>query len=82
MKLALGYAETFDAYGTSKVFETLTCAHCGKIYKRPASGEPFGFCNLCFKSTCLTCGGSLKCDPFEKKLERMEKRQRFLSTFE
>jgi len=42
-------------------------------------GEPYGFCNLCFKSTCLPCGGIPKCDPFEKKLERIERRQKFLS---
>lgn len=79
MAVALGYAESIDGYGTSTIVETLTCAHCGKIYRKPAAGEPYGFCNLCFKSTCLPCGGIPKCDPFEKKLERIERRQKFLS---
>jgi len=80
MKLALGYAETFDAYGASKVVETLTCAHCGKIYKKPEPGAPIGFCNLCFKATCLPCGQLTRCDPFEKKLERMEQREKLLKS--
>ena len=78
MKVALGYAETVDGYGTSTVVETLTCAHCGKIYKKPALGEPYGFCTLCFKPTCVSSGGLFKCDPFEKKLERIEQRSKLL----
>jgi hypothetical protein len=79
-KAALGYAETVDVYGTSTVIETLTCAHCGAIYEKPAPGAPYGFCTLCFKPTCLRCGGSLRCDPFEKKLERIERRSKLLGT--
>lgn len=78
MKLALGYAESVDAYGTSTIVETLTCAHCGKVYDKPAPGESFGFCHMCFKAVCLSCGASTRCEPFEEKLRRLEQRQRFL----
>jgi hypothetical protein len=79
MKTALGYAETVDVYGTSTITETLTCAHCGKIYAKPKADEPVGFCHMCFKDVCLPCGTLDKCDPFEEKLRRIEQRQRLFN---
>ena len=81
-RLALGHIETFDALGNKVVVETLTCAHCQKVFKKPMQDEPTGFCHMCFKQVCLECGKSDKCDPFEKKLERMEQRSRLLKSIE
>jgi hypothetical protein len=41
-----------------------------------------GFCLKCMHHTCVRCGGSDRCTPFEKKIEEHEKayraRQRLL----
>jgi len=79
MREALGHGEYVDEYGRVTVVKTLTCAHCNHIFPKPAPGEPVGFCHMCFKQVCLSCGRSDRCDPFEKKLERLEQRGRFLA---
>ena len=77
---ALGHVERFDELGNVAVVETLTCNHCGCIYPKPGPGEPSGFCHVCFAGVCLGCGAIDRCDPFEKKLERLEGRARFLKS--
>ena len=72
----LGHGERYDALGNVVVVETLTCKHCNKIYPRPKSREPSGYCHMCFSPVCLECGKLDKCDVFEKKLERIEQRDR------
>ncbi len=74
----LGHTTTFDDKGNVVVEEVLVCAHCQHIYKKPGPKDPAGFCHMCFKPVCLACGAKDKCDPFEKKLERMEARARLL----
>jgi hypothetical protein len=77
----LGYITTTDAFGTTSVVEALTCAHCQNIFVKPKPGEPSGFCTMCFAPVCLRCGqNELKCDPFERKLERIESRARLLQS--
>jgi len=67
-----------DAYGTESVVETFTCAHCQHVFPKPKQGEDSGWCHQCFKPVCLSCGASDRCDPFEKKLMRMELRGKLL----
>jgi len=74
MSRGLGFIEQGNHLGGSTLVETLTCAHCGRIFKKPSAKEPSAFCTMCMRATCLPCGGSLRCDPFEKKLERIESR--------
>jgi hypothetical protein len=62
--------------------DTFTCSHCSKIVfvkATPNLPKPDigGFCRLCMKNVCGTCADKGNCDPFEKKLERMEQRDRF-----
>jgi hypothetical protein len=75
---ALGHVERYDAIGNVYVSETLTCGHCSRIYVKPGPGDPVGFCRMCFSPVCLSCGRLDKCDPFEKKLERLEQRSRLM----
>lgn len=75
---ALGYAETFDGNGNVVVKERLTCVHCQQIFDKPGPGEEVGFCHFCFCQVCAQCGKLDKCDPFEKKLARMEASARLL----
>ena len=74
----LGHIERTDQYGNVLVEDTLTCAHCNRLYPKPKPSDQFGFCHMCFKPVCLKCGKLDRCDPFEKKLERMEARDRLL----
>ena len=76
----LGHAETFDINGNVVVVEKITCNHCQAIFTKPGPGDPVGFCHQCFAPVCLKCGALDKCDPFEKKLERMESRSRLLKS--
>jgi len=77
---ALGHVERYDHLGNVEVVETLTCNHCGIIYPKPGPGQPVGFCHMCFSPVCFGCGAIDKCDPFEKKLERIERRSKFLNS--
>jgi rRNA maturation endonuclease Nob1 len=74
----LGFAETYDLFGNVVVTEKLTCNHCQKIFNKPGPNDPVGFCHQCFAPVCLACGAIDRCDPFEKKLERLEQRARLL----
>jgi len=61
-------------------FETFTCGHCNKVVRVPHRAKPEelgGMCKLCMSMTCGPCTATGKCEPFEKKLERIEDRDRF-----
>jgi len=74
-----GFAQISGPNGVEE-YETFTCGHCGAIVKVPHRAAPEqlgGICKLCMSMTCAKCVETGKCDPFEKKLERMEDRTRF-----
>ncbi len=76
-----GFVEVCDPNGIRVEYETFTCAHDGNIVKVPHRAAPDavgGLCRLCMQMVCPACVAAGKCDPFEKKLERMEDRGRFL----
>ena len=57
--------------------ETFLCPHCQRIEViQPGSGKVRGFCMHCMKPTCgrQEC---LVCDPFQKKHERAQARDKF-----
>jgi hypothetical protein len=66
-------------------YDTVTCGHNGEIVKVPANcpahALPYAMCWGCRRYICLKCDAelsrTLKCDVIEKKLERMEARDRF-----
>ena len=73
--------------GTIVTRDTFTCSHCNSIvFCKATPGMPQpdvgGFCRLCCKHICGACADKGKCDPFEAKLERMERRARFLNAVE
>lgn len=68
--------------GKSIEADTFTCAHCNsisiiKIKSNNVEGTG-GMCLLCYKLICDPCVDQGECTPFEKKLEQMEQRARFL----
>lgn len=73
------FIERTTERGTERV-PCYSCAHCNKIVIVETPDQPTGFCMLCFYPTCLKCGGSEKCEPFEKKLLAMEARGKLLAS--
>lgn len=83
MRNAGGYA-IWTGPGKPAEADTFTCIHCNQIVfvKVGASAaECGGWCGLCGKPICAGCAGK-PCDPFEKKLKRMEDQARFHRQFE
>lgn len=75
-----GYLIVSGPGGTTEA-DTVTCSHCGKVVVVKVKQDPSemgGFCRLCMKHLCGPCADKGGCDPFEKKMERMEARDRSL----
>lgn len=61
--------------------DTFSCKHCNKIVHvtpRTALDDVGGVCKCCMGMICGPCVNLFVCDVFEKKLERIEARDRFL----
>jgi hypothetical protein len=61
--------------------DAFVCQHCSRMITRPGGvsmDEVSGGCGVCGKIICLPCVNVGTCTPFEKRLERMEARGRFL----
>lgn len=75
MRNAGGYAIMTGPDGVVDECDTYTCAHCNKVVHVPVKANPDdlgGFCRMCMKMICPHCVQTGLCDPFEKKLKRME----------
>jgi hypothetical protein len=65
--------------------DAFSCRHCNGIVRVPLKPQPGddlgGFCPMCHANICGPCadklGQTLRCVPFEKRLEAMESRDRF-----
>jgi len=60
--------------------ETFTCGHCNNVVRVPHKAKPDdlgGMCRVCMSMVCGRCCATGRCDPFDKKLKRMEDRGRF-----
>jgi hypothetical protein len=73
------FTEETHADGKVTYIPSFTCAHCNTIVEVKSKDQDMGFCQMCFYPVCLVCGAKDTCDPFEKKLERIEARARFLN---
>lgn len=89
-----GYAIIVDPEAPTIEFDTVTCNHCQQVvrvkagsamtvyYMRNAAGvlveEAGAFCRLCMAPICLNCHARGVCVPWEKQMEAMEARDRFL----
>lgn len=82
MQKPQGYAIITDPCAHTKEWDTYTCCHCNRVTFVPAPPTPMpgGFCRMCMKPICEACC-DFGCIPFEKKLEEMEARDRFLRAF-
>ncbi len=77
MRNAGGQFSIFDPDGPRQEADTFTCCHCNKVVivkPRCDLNDLGGMCRLCMKMICPICVDLGSCDPFEKKLERIEAR--------
>lgn len=64
--------------------DTFSCFHCGRVTHVKPRMDPAdlgGLCKQCMRLICPHCLGKGNCDPLEKKLERMEARDRALRSY-
>ena len=76
--MAKGYLVETGPLGSVTV-ETFTCSHCNRIgeVKGRQAHELLGVpCMACFALICPDCAKKAVCEPFEKKLEAIERRAR------
>lgn len=83
MRLArgTGYEIIVDPVNGTKEADTITCFHCQRIVSIGGGvdiAEVTGGCYTCGKFICLPCVDLGVCTPWEKTMERMEARDRFL----
>ena len=70
--------------GPGREEDVLTCAHCQFqiFFKTEAERVRLGRCGRCDKAVCAGCEkrmlSTLKCEPWETWLERVEQREMFL----
>lgn len=77
-----GFILITDSRGTVEQ-ETFTCGHCNNVIRVPHRANPDdlgGMCRICMSMVCGPCVEKRECDPFEKKLKRIEDRSRFLGS--
>jgi hypothetical protein len=75
-----GYATLTGPTGSVKEADTFTCGHCGTIKHVKIGCDPAelgGHCKVCDSLICGPCVARGRCDPIEKKLERVERSQDF-----
>jgi hypothetical protein len=81
MRRPQGYAIIMDPSMPQPIErDTFTCFHCNTIVliEPPPAPPVGGFCRLCMRDICTKCTDYGACTPFEKKLEKMEARERLL----
>jgi hypothetical protein len=81
MRRAGGYAVITEGDGGRREADTFSCSHCQRIVFVRARQDPSelgGFCRACMRHICGPCADVGSCTPFEKMLERVEARDRFL----
>lgn len=81
MRTASNYGVIFSPDAPLQEQDSFTCYHCNTVHvvKPGQKGEDIGgLCKCCMQLICSACVDRGLCDPFEKKLERTEAKDRFL----
>lgn len=76
-----GYAVWTEADGGIVERDSFTCRHCQFVVFVPPRTDPAnlgGLCKQCMGLICPKCVAQGTCTPFEKALEKMEAKDRFL----
>lgn len=81
MERANNYSVAVTPYGRELEYDSFTCFHCQQIMMVKPRQKPEdlgGLCKVCMQLICPACVGKMTCDPWQKKMERMEAKDRFL----
>lgn len=84
MRKPQGYASIVDPNAPLVEMDTFTCYHCNKVIHIKPRENPEdvgGLCKICMGLICSTCVDNGVCDPFEKKLKRMDDRYNTLKSY-
>lgn len=88
-----GYATITDPADPVVEYDTCNCGHCQRIiFTKPGSAQTVylfirqhevkeemgAFCRVCMRPVCLQCHDMGTCTPWERQIEQMEARRRFL----
>ena len=76
-----GYALWTGSDGKRQELATFTCSHCQRVIFVQPRQDPAslgGFCRQCMKHICGGCVNQGVCTPWEKQMEKMERRSRML----
>ena len=76
-----GYVLVVDPEAPDYEADTFTCSHCQRVVVVPvraSASDAGGWCSCCTKPICGPCADTGVCTPWEKMLEKMEARDRFL----
>lgn len=79
MRRPQGYGITVEPGKADVEEDSFTCCHCNSIvFVKPRCdpSEAGGFCTMCYRHICQACAATGTCEPFEKKLEAMERSDR------
>lgn len=83
-KINLDGFQCVETHESHTSFDTMTCGHCGRIIHVQARQRPEdlgGLCKQCMRCICPQCVDHGGCEPFEKKLEQWEDRERTLRSY-
>lgn len=87
MRNSQGYATITWDDGRVQEFDTFTCNHCQRIVHVKPKCDPAdlgGYCKICERLICAPCQQSMMkgngCVPWEKQMEKIEARDRFLKS--
>lgn len=74
-----GYLMVAEPGKAEVTTDTFTCGHCNCIVPVQPRQDPAslgGFCRMCMAHICAGCAATGACEPFERKLEGMERTDR------
>lgn len=81
MQRAGNYSIITDPVAGIHEQDSFTCCHCSRVVTvlpRQRGEDLGGLCKQCMQLICPQCVGKLTCDPWERKMEKIEARDRFL----
>lgn len=83
MPRAQGYAMIVGPERTAEA-DTITCAHCQRVVflhnqDGTKKADVAVRCGMCDRLMCVPCAEKARCEPFEKKLEAIERRGRLIA---
>ncbi|MEE9366731.1 MAG: hypothetical protein V3W44_08600 [Dehalococcoidales bacterium] len=78
-----GLSTTVGEFGIEER-PTFTCGHCQRLITILAGEDPSDVgmrCKVCMEIICIPCANKIECVPWEKEMERREKKARAIASY-